>query len=49
MTTDDKIWDGKLQHNISREAVKISVLPSCKIVQYISVEEILSSGQKILI
>ena len=49
MTTDDKIWDEKLQQNINREAVKISVLPSCKIVQCISVDEILSSGQKILI
>ena len=49
MTIDDEIRDEKLQYNNNREAGKISVLPSRKIDKYITVEEILSSGQKIFI
>ena len=34
MTTDDKIRDGKLQHDINRKAAKISALSSGKIDKY---------------
>ena len=34
MTIDDKIRDEKLQHDINREAVKISTLSSGKIDKY---------------
>ena len=34
MTNDDKIKDEKLQHDISREAAKISALSSGKIDKY---------------
>ena len=34
MTTDDKIRDEKLQHDINREAAKISTLSSGKIDKY---------------
>ena len=34
MTIDDKIKDEKLQHDISREAAKISALSSGKIDKY---------------
>ena len=45
MTTDDKIRDEKLQHDINREAVKISELLSEKInkYEYLTGEEILPS------
>ena len=45
MTTDDKIRDEKLQHDINREAVKISELLSEKINKYgyLTGEEILPS------
>ena len=34
MTIDDKIRDAKMQHNINREAAKISALLSGKIDKY---------------
>ena len=34
MTTDDKIRDEKVQYNIDREAVKMSVLSTGKIDKY---------------
>ena len=36
MTIDDKTRDKKLQHDINREAAKISALSSGKIVKYVS-------------
>ena len=51
MTTDDKIREEKLQHDINREAAKISVLSSGKIdkYEYLTVEEILPSNQRQMI
>ena len=48
MTIDDKIKDEKLQHNVRREAAKISTLSSGKIdkYEYLTGEEILSFNQK---
>ena len=48
MTIDDQIRDEKLQYDINREAAKISVLSSGKIVkyEYLTGEEILPSNQK---
>ena len=48
MTIDDKIRDEKLQHNINREAAKISALSFGKIdkYEYLTVEEILPSNQR---
>ena len=45
MTIDDKIKDKKLQHNINREAAKISALSSSKIdkCEYLTGEKILPS------
>ena len=47
MTIDDTIRDEKLQHNINREAAKISALSFGKIdkYEYLTVEEILPSNQ----
>ena len=43
MTTDDNIRDKKLQHDINKEAVKMSALSSGKIdkYEYLTGEEIL--------
>ena len=51
MTIDDKIRDEKLQHDINREAVKVSVLKSGKIDNYefLTGEEILPSDQSKII
>ena len=51
MRTDDKIRDEKLQHDIDREAAKISALPSGKNdkYEYLTGEEILSSDKKQII
>ena len=51
MTIDEQIRDEKLQHNINREAAKISSLSSGKIDKYESLtgEEILPSNQKQII
>ena len=51
MTIDDKIRDEKLQHDMNREAAKLSALSSSKIdkYEYLSVEEILPSGQSLII
>ena len=51
MTTDDKIREEKLQHDINRKAAKISVLSSGKIdkYEYLTVEEILPSNQRQMI
>ena len=51
MTTDHKIREEKLQHDINREAAKISVLSSGKIdkYEYLTVEEILPSNQRQMI
>ena len=48
MTIDDKIRDKKLQHDINREAVKISALSSGKIDKYkfLTSEEILPSNNR---
>ena len=48
MTIDDKIRDEKLQHDINREAAKISALSSGKFdkYEYLAGEEILSSNQR---
>ena len=48
MTFDDKIKDEKLQHDVRREAAKISTLSSGKIdkYEYLTGEEILSFNQK---
>ena len=47
MTIDDKIKDEKLQHDVNREAVKISLLSSGKInkYEYLTGEEILPFDQ----
>ena len=51
MTIDDKIRDEKLQHDINREAVKVSALSSGKIDKYefLTGEEILPSDQSKII
>ena len=51
MTTEDKIIDEKLEHDINREAAKILALPSGKIDQYeyLTGEEIIPSVQRRLI
>ena len=52
MTTDDKIEDEKLKHDINREAAKISAkIPSWKIdkYEYLTGEEILLSDQSRII
>ena len=51
MTTDDKIKDEKLQHDINREEAKLSALSSAKInkYEYLTGEEILPSGQSRII
>ena len=51
MTTDDKIKDEKLQHDINREAAKISALLSRKSdeYEYPTGEEIFPSNQKQII
>ena len=51
MRTDDKIRDEKLQHDINREAAKISALPSGKNdkYEYLTGEEILSPDKKQII
>ena len=48
MTIDDQINDEKLQHDMNREAARISALSSDKInkYEYLTGEEILSSNQK---
>ena len=48
MTTDDKIRDEKLKHDINREAAKISALSSGKIDKYefLTGEEILPPDQR---
>ena len=43
MTTDDKIRDGKVQHNINREAANISALSS---IEFLTGEEVLPSDQR---
>ena len=47
MTTDNKIKDEKLEHDINREEAKISALISSKIdkYEYLTDEEILPSDQ----
>ena len=47
MTINDEIKDGKLQYDINREAVKISVLSSEKVdkYEYLTSEKILLSDQ----
>ena len=47
MTIDDEIRDEKLQHDINREAAKISALSSGKIdkYEYLTGEEILPPDQ----
>ena len=51
MTINDQIRDEKLQHNINREAAKISALSSGKIhkYEYLTGEDILSSNQQQII
>ena len=51
MTIDDQIEDEKLQYDINKEAVKISVVSSDKIgkYEYLPGEEILASNQKRII
>ena len=46
MTINDQIKDEKLQHNINREAAKISALSSGKLhkYEYVTGEDILSSN-----
>ena len=48
MAIDNQIEDEKLQHDIDREAGKISTLSSGKInkYEYLTAEEILASNQK---
>ena len=48
MTTDDKIRDEKLKHDINREAAKISALSSGKIDkhEFLTGEEILPPDQR---
>ena len=49
MTIDEKNKDEKLQHDINREAAKISVLPSGKTdkYEYLTGEELLPSDKSI--
>ena len=51
MTIENKIKDEKLQHDINREAAKISALSSGKIdkYEYLTGEEILPSNQQQII
>ena len=51
MTIEDQIRDEKLQHDISREAAKISALSSGKMdkYEYLTGEEILPSNQQEII
>ena len=49
MVIDNKIKDGKLQYNISREAAKIPALSLSKIDKYFTKEEILRSDQSQMI
>ena len=51
MTIDDKIKDEKLQHNINREAGKISAVSSSNIekFEYLTSEEILQCDQSRII
>ena len=51
MTVEDQIIDEKLQHDINREAAKISALSSGKIdkYKYLTGEEILPSNQQQII
>ena len=49
MTINDQIRDEKLQYDINREVVKISVLPSGKIDKYFTGEEILPANQQQII
>ena len=51
MTIEDQIKDEKLQHDINREAAKISTLSSGKIdkYEYLTGEEILPSNQQQII
>ena len=51
MTVDDKIRDEKLQHDINREAAKISALSSGKSdkYEYLIGEDILPSDQRRMI
>ena len=51
MTIDAQIRDEKLQHDINREAAKISALSSNKIgkYEYLTEEEILPSNQQQII
>ena len=51
MATDDKIRNEKLQHDINREAAKISALPSGKFDKYENLkgEEIMPSSQRQII
>ena len=48
MTIDDKIRDEKLQHDVNREATKISALSSGKIdkYEYLTGEQILPLDQR---
>ena len=48
MTIDDQIKEENIQHDINREAAKISALSSAKIgkFEYLTGEEILPSNQK---
>ena len=48
MTTDDKVRDEKLKHDINREAAKISAWPSWKLDKHKNFKgkEILSSSQR---
>ena len=48
MTTNDKVWDEKLQYDINREAVKISALSSGKIdkCEYLTAEDIIPSDKR---
>ena len=50
MTTDDKIRDEKLQHDIYKEGAKISALISGKIdkYQYLTGEEIFDNQRQII-
>ena len=51
MTIDDQIKDEKLQHNINREAAKISAFSSGKFskYEYLTGEEILPSNKQKII
>ena len=51
MTINNLIRDEKLQHDINREAAKISALSSCKIhkYEYLTTEETLPSNQQQII